>query len=127
MSDEVYEHLVFDGEHIADRHAARHGRAHADDLQRRQVIQVTGWKIGWCSGPAELVRAVRAVKQFLTFAGGTPLQHAAAAALQLPDVHLQRLRDELRANRDTLAEACAVAGWRPCSRPAPTSSTRTSA
>ncbi len=44
----------------------------------------TGWKIGWCSGPAELVRSVRTVKQFLTFAGGTPLQHAAAAALRLP-------------------------------------------
>ena len=56
---------------------------------------------------------MRTVKQFLTFAGGTPLQHAAAAALRLPDVHLRRLRDELRANRDTLADAIAAAGWPP--------------
>src|ERR1700735_4810096 len=48
----------------------------------------TGWKIGWCSGPAELVAAARTVKQFLTFAGGTPLQHASAAALRVPPASL---------------------------------------
>ena len=62
----------------------------------------TGWKIGWCSGPAELVAATRTVKQYLTFAGGTPLQHAAAAALRLPPAHLERLRDDLRRKRDQL-------------------------
>ena len=62
----------------------------------------TGWKIGWCSGPAELVAATRAVKQYLTFAGGTPLQHAAAAALCLPPRALEALRDDLRSKRDRL-------------------------
>jgi N-succinyldiaminopimelate aminotransferase len=73
----------------------------------------TGWKIGWCSGPAELVKAARDVKQYLTFAGGTPLQHAAAAALALPPSYLDALREELRANRDALAAGIAAAGWRP--------------
>ena len=73
----------------------------------------TGWKIGWCSGPEELVRSVRTVKQFLTFAGGTPLQHASAAALMLGPQPLEQLRDELRVNRDALAAAIAAAGWRP--------------
>jgi N-succinyldiaminopimelate aminotransferase len=73
----------------------------------------TGWKIGWCSGPAELVAATRAVKQYLTFAGGTPLQHAAAAALGLPPQFLDRLRDELRARRDQLCAALADGGMEP--------------
>jgi N-succinyldiaminopimelate aminotransferase len=113
VSDEVYEHLVFDGEHVPM--AALPGMAERT-LTISSVgksFSFTGWKIGWCSGPVELVRSVRTVKQFLTFAGGTPLQHAAAAALRLPATHLQRLRDELRANRDALAEAIAAAGWRP--------------
>jgi N-succinyldiaminopimelate aminotransferase len=73
----------------------------------------TGWKIGWCSGPAELVAAVRGVKQYLTFAGGTPLQHAAAAALRLPPTHLTALRDELRAKRDLLCDGLTEAGLHP--------------
>jgi len=113
VSDEVYEHLVFDGEHVPI--AALPGMAERTLTisSLGKSFSFTGWKIGWCSGPARLVGSVRSVKQFLTFAGGTPLQHAAAAALALPDVHLQRLRAELRANRDTLADAIAAAGWRP--------------
>ena len=73
----------------------------------------TGWKIGWCSGPAELVAAARMVKQFLTFAGGTPLQHAAAAALRLPRAEVEALRDDLRVKRDQLCAGLEAAGLRP--------------
>ena len=73
----------------------------------------TGWKIGWCSGPAELVAATSRVKQFLTFAGGTPLQHAAAAALRLPPAEVAALRDDLRARRDQLCEGLRAAGLEP--------------
>ena len=73
----------------------------------------TGWKIGWCSGPAELVAATRTAKQFLTFAGGTPLQHAAAAALSLGSPPLHALRDELRAKRDQLCAGLRAAGLEP--------------
>ncbi|HUA03841.1 MAG TPA: aminotransferase class I/II-fold pyridoxal phosphate-dependent enzyme, partial [Solirubrobacteraceae bacterium] len=79
----------------------------------------TGWKIGWCSGPAELVAATRMVKQFLTFAGGTPLQHAAAAALRLPAAEVEALRDDLRIKRDQLCDGLQEAGLRPL-RPAGT-------
>jgi N-succinyldiaminopimelate aminotransferase len=73
----------------------------------------TGWKIGWCSGPAELVGATRMVKQYLTFAGGTPLQHAAAAALRLPARVMAALADDLRAKRDQLCAGLDAAGLRP--------------
>jgi N-succinyldiaminopimelate aminotransferase len=73
----------------------------------------TGWKIGWCSGPAELVAATRMAKQYLTFAGGTPLQHAAAAALRLPAAEIAALADDLRAKRDQLCAGLQAAGLRP--------------
>ena len=76
--------------------------ADVDDLERRQVVSFTGWKIGWCSGPAELVAAARDGQADLTFAGGTPLQHAAAAALRLPRSAVEGLRDDLRVKRDLL-------------------------
>jgi N-succinyldiaminopimelate aminotransferase len=113
ITDEVYEHLVFDGEHIP--------LATLPDMAERTLtissvgksFSVTGWKIGWCSGPASLVAAARTVKQFLTFAGGTPLQHAAAAALRLPRSELDALRDDLRAKRDQLCAGLAAAGLAP--------------
>ena len=113
VSDEVYEHLVFDGEHVPMATLPGMAERTLTISSVGKSFSFTGWKIGWCSGPAELVRSVRTVKQFLTFAGGTPLQHAAAAALRLPAVHLQSLRDELHGNRDLLSDAIAAAGWRP--------------
>ena len=113
ISDEVYEHLAYDGEHIP---IASLPGMEARTLTVSSIgksFSFTGWKIGWCSGPAELVAAVRGVKQYLTFAGGTPLQHAAAAALSLPRSHLGALREDLRAKRDLLCAGLAAAGLRP--------------
>jgi N-succinyldiaminopimelate aminotransferase len=113
ISDEVYEHLVYEGEHVPP--AALPGMAERT-LTVSSVgksFSFTGWKIGWCSGPAELVGATRTVKQYLTFAGGTPLQHAAAAALSGARGYLVGLRDELRTKRDQLHAGLAAAGLRP--------------
>jgi N-succinyldiaminopimelate aminotransferase len=113
VTDEVYEHLVFDGEHIPLATFPGMAERTLTISSVGKSFSFTGWKIGWCSGPAELIRSVRTVKQYLTFAGGTPLQHASAAALKLGAQPLDRLRDELRANRDALATAIAAAGWQP--------------
>jgi N-succinyldiaminopimelate aminotransferase len=113
VTDEVYEHLVFDGEHVPLATLPGMAERTLTISSVGKSYSFTGWKIGWCSGPAELVRSVRTVKQFLTFAGGTPLQHATAAALMLGSEPLERLRDELRANRDALAAAIVTAGWQP--------------
>ena len=113
VTDEVYEHLVYDGEHIPM--ATLPGMA-ARTLTISSVgksFSFTGWKIGWCSGPAPLVAATRMVKQYLTFAGGTPLQHAAAAALQLPRAAIETIRDDLRAKRDQLCDGLRTAGLQP--------------
>ncbi len=113
VSDEVYEHLVYDGEHIPIASLPGMSERTLTISSIGKSFSFTGWKVGWCSGPAELVAATRKVKQYLTFAGGTPLQHAAAAALALPPVHLTRLRDQLRANRDLLSKGISAAGWQP--------------
>jgi N-succinyldiaminopimelate aminotransferase len=69
---------------------------------------LTGWKVGWVTGPAALVERVRGVKQFLSFAGGTPLQHAAAVGMELDPAPLAAA---LRAKRDRLAAGLRAAGF----------------
>ena len=113
ISDEVYEHLVYDGQHIPPATLPEMAERTLTVSSIGKSFSFTGWKIGWCSGPAELVAATRTVKQYLTFAGGTPLQHAAAAALSGARGYLPGLRDELRAKRDHLRTGLAAAGFRP--------------
>jgi N-succinyldiaminopimelate aminotransferase len=113
VSDEVYEHLVFEGEHIPPATLPGMAERTLTISSVGKSFSFTGWKIGWCTGPAPLVAATRTVKQYLTFAGGTPLQHAAAAALRLPASELQALADDLRAKRDQLCRGLAAAGLKP--------------
>ena len=113
VTDEVYEHLVYDGEHIPIATLPGMASRTLTISSVGKSFSVTGWKIGWCSGPAELVAAARMVKQFLTFAGGTPLQHAAAAALRLPRAEVEAIRDDLRVKRDHLCAGLEAAGLHP--------------
>jgi N-succinyldiaminopimelate aminotransferase len=113
ISDEVYEHLVYDGEHVPPATLPGMAERTLTVSSVGKSFSVTGWKTGWCSGPAELVAATRTAKQFLTFAGGTPLQHAAAAALALSPSVLYELRDSLARKRDLLGEGLAAAGLEP--------------
>ena len=113
ITDEVYEHLVYDGEHIPIATLPGMASRTLTISSVGKSFSFTGWKIGWCSGPADLVAAARMVKQFLTFAGGTPLQHAAAAALRLPRSEVDAIRDDLRAKRDQLCDGLSAAGLRP--------------
>ena len=113
VTDEVYEHLVYDGEHIPLATLPGMAERTLTISSVGKSFSFTGWKIGWCSGPASLVAATRTVKQYLTFAGGTPLQHAAAAALRLPRDEIANLADELHVKRDQLCAGLDAAGLRP--------------
>jgi N-succinyldiaminopimelate aminotransferase len=110
ISDEVYEHLVFDGEHVPLATLPGMAERTLTVSSIGKTFSVTGWKIGWACGPAELVAAVRGAKQFMTFAGGTPLQHAAAVALGMAEEHGARLAAELAAKRDRLCDGLERAG-----------------
>jgi N-succinyldiaminopimelate aminotransferase len=111
VSDEVYEHLVFDGlEHVP--FATLPGMA-ARTLTISSVgktFSFTGWKTGWVTGPAELVGAVAAVKQFLTFVGVTHVQPAVAHGLRLPEEFFIGFARELQGKRDVLVEALGDVG-----------------
>jgi len=111
LTDEVYEHLVFDGTHIPIATLPGMFERTVTVSCVGKTFSVTGWKTGWATGPAELVARVRGVKQFLTFAGGTPFQHAAAAALALGDDAPAELAARLRGKRDRLAAGLAAAGF----------------
>jgi N-succinyldiaminopimelate aminotransferase len=66
--------------------------------------------VGWVTGTAELVTAVRSAKQFLTYVASGPFQYAVAEALRLPDAYLDGFREDMRAKRDLLAAGLADAG-----------------
>src|SRR4051812_25508873 len=105
ITDEVYEHLVFDGlEHIPLSTLPGMVERTLTISSLGKTFSVTGWKVGWATGPAELVAAVRAAKQFLTFAGATPFQHAGAAALRLSDGWYAAFAADLQAKRDHLCD-----------------------
>jgi N-succinyldiaminopimelate aminotransferase len=111
LTDEVYEHLVFDG--------ARHlSLAGLPGMRERTLVvssagktfNVTGWKIGWIYGPAPLVSAVRTAKQFLTYVNGGPFQPAVAAGLALPDEYFAAVARDLQFRRDVLVRGLTEAG-----------------
>lgn len=114
VTDEVYEHLVY-GDAVHRTIAALPGmRERTLTISSAgKTFNVTGWKIGWVCGPAHLVRAVASVKQFLTYATGTPYQEALARALGGVEEWATELRGILRRNRDLLSDGLARAGLRP--------------
>jgi N-succinyldiaminopimelate aminotransferase len=112
ITDEVYEHLVFDGRN----HLPLAG---FDGMAERTVtissaakmFNCTGWKIGWACGPAELIAGVRAAKQYLSYVGGAPFQPAVALALDTEDAWVAELRSSLQARRDRLAAGLTEIGF----------------
>lgn len=113
VADEVYEHLVFSGnQHIPI--------ASLPDMRERTVSisslgktwSLTGWKIGWATGPAHLIRGLQAAHQFTTFSVATPLQNAAAFALtEVCHPYLEELKEGYERRRSMLLEALEAAGF----------------
>ena len=105
VTDEVYEHLVFDGsEHVPIATLPGMAERTLSISSSGKTFSFTGWKIGWATGPAELVAAVEGAKNWLSFASGAPLQPAIAHALTHELGFPRRLRADLQAKRDLLCE-----------------------
>ncbi|MEU2877592.1 pyridoxal phosphate-dependent aminotransferase [Streptomyces sp. NPDC007070] len=113
VTDEVYEHLVFDdAEHIP--------LATLPGMRDRTVtvgsagktFSFTGWKVGWITAAPGLVTAVRSAKQFLTYVASGPFQYAVAEALRLPDSYFDEFRADMLAKRDLLAGGLEQAGFK---------------
>ncbi|WP_405646405.1 pyridoxal phosphate-dependent aminotransferase [Streptomyces sp. NBC_00019] len=111
VTDEVYEHLVFEGTH--------HPIAALPGMRERTVtigsagktFSFTGWKVGWVTANGPLVSAVRTAKQYLTYVSAGPFQYAIAEALRLPDSYFESFRADLRRKRDLLGDGLRAAGF----------------
>jgi len=113
ITDEVYEHILYDdASHV--RLATLPGMAERTLTisSLGKTFSVTGWKIGWAMGPAELVHAVNQAHQFITFAVSSPLQAAAATALKLPFSFFENLQSSYQARRDRMLEVLRRAGFK---------------
>jgi aspartate/methionine/tyrosine aminotransferase len=114
VTDEIYEHIVYDGaEHVS--------LAALEGMRDRTVTisgisktySVTGWRVGYCLAPAPLTAAIRKVHDFLTVGAPAPLQAAAAEAVSFPRDYYAQLADNYRQRRDYLVPALEGAGFRP--------------
>ena len=112
VSDEVYEHLTYDG-------AAHRSIAILPGMRERTLVissggktfNTTGWKVGWVCAPAPLVAAARSAKQFLTYVSSGPFQPAIAVGLRLPDSYFTELASDLQSKRDRLMGGLRAAGF----------------
>jgi len=104
ISDEVYEHIVFPP-------ATHVPMATLPGMRERTVtlgsggktFSFTGWKVGWATGPADLIAAVRVVRQHMSYVSGGPFQPAIAAGLRLPNAYFTELAEQMKSGRDLLA------------------------
>jgi N-succinyldiaminopimelate aminotransferase len=111
--DEVYDHMTFEADRphipLATLPGMRERTLSVGSAGK--TFSMTGWKIGWVTGPADLVAAVRTVKQFLTYVSGAPFQPAIAVGLRLPDSYFTGLAESLRGKRDRLCAGLAELGF----------------
>ena len=112
ISDEVYEHLTFGVPHIPMASLPGMRDRTLTISSGGKSFSVTGWKVGWASGPAELVASVMGVKQFLSYMSGAPLQPAIAHALGSDGAYFNGLRAGMRAQRDHLCEGLDALGFK---------------
>jgi N-succinyldiaminopimelate aminotransferase len=111
VSDEVYEHMVFDGEHVPVASLPGMAGRTVTISSAAKTFSFTGWKVGWVTGTPELVTAVRTAKQFLTYVASGPFQYAVAEALALPDAYYASIATGLREKRDFLCTGLVEAGY----------------
>ena len=112
IADEVYEHLVFDGrQHLPLANYPGMAERTITISSAAKMFNVTGWKIGWACGPADLIAGVRAAKQYLSYVGGAPFQPAVALALSTEDAWVQALCASLQTRRDRLSAALTDIGF----------------
>ncbi|MDA8207843.1 MAG: pyridoxal phosphate-dependent aminotransferase [Actinomycetota bacterium] len=109
ITDEVYEHMVFAGGHVPLGTLDEMGHRTLTISSAAKTYSFTGWKIGWATGPAPLVAAVRTAKQFLTYVNGAPFQVAVAYALEegrrFTDLVVPTIAEQRRMLADGLSKA----------------------
>jgi N-succinyldiaminopimelate aminotransferase len=111
ISDEVYEHLTFGVPHVPISTLPGMRERTLTISSGGKSFSFTGWKVGWATGPADLVAAVMGVKQFLSYMSGAPLQPAIAHALGSDEAYFTEFRAGMRAQRDQLCDGLDALGF----------------
>ena len=111
VTDEVYEHMVYDGVHTPLATLPGMRDRTITISSGGKTFAFTGWKVGWACAPPPLIDAVRTVKQFLTYVNAAPFQPAIAVGLGLPDRYYHELAAGLQAKRDLLCAGLDQAGF----------------
>lgn len=111
VTDEVYEHLVFGERHVPIATLPEARERTLTISSAGKTFRTTGWKIGWITGPADLLTAVLTVKQYLTYVNGSAFQPAIAVGLRLPDAFFRGLADDMRRKKDVLGAGLRAAGF----------------
>jgi N-succinyldiaminopimelate aminotransferase len=111
ISDEVYEHILFEGEHIPIATLPGMRERTVQISSTGKTFSLTGWKVGYSCAPPEITNALRSAHQFVTFCNGTPLQHAMAEAVRAPDSYYRTLAEDYRKKRDRLCEGLREVGF----------------
>ncbi|HSI26124.1 MAG TPA: pyridoxal phosphate-dependent aminotransferase [Aeromicrobium sp.] len=111
ISDEVYEHLTFGVPHIPISTLPGMAERTITISSGGKSFSVTGWKIGWATGPAELIAAVSGAKQFLSYTSGAPFQPAIAAALDFGEDYFTAFRTQMQQQRDQLCAGLTALGF----------------
>jgi aminotransferase len=112
FTDEIYEHIVYAGEHIplatlpgmAERTVAINSMS--------KTYSVTGWRVGWVIASPQLSGGIRKTHDFLTVGAAAPLQQAGAVALAFPDAYYTKLAEDYQVRRDALVPSLEAAGFR---------------
>lgn len=113
ICDEVYEEMTFEADHqrLATLEGMWERTLTLSSLGK--TFSLTGWKLGWAIGPAELTSGLRSAHQFLTFTTPTPVQHGAVAAMAAPESFYDDMRSSYRDKRDLLSKGLESAGFEP--------------
>lgn len=111
LSDEVYEHLTFDVEHIPIATLPGMKDRTLTISSAGKTFSLTGWKIGWACAGKDVTAAIRTSHQFVTFCASAPFQHGIAHALRMSDSFYESFRDDYRARRDKLCAGLREVGF----------------
>jgi len=111
LSDEVYEHMVYDDNvHVPFCTIPGMAERTITTGSAGKSLSLTGWKVGWATGPADLIGAVRVPRQHLSFVSGGPFQWAVADGLRLPDDYWEEFRAGMQMRRDLFCSGLAHLG-----------------
>jgi N-succinyldiaminopimelate aminotransferase len=111
VTDEVYEHLIFEGAHVPLAGLSGMRERTLSISSGGKTFSFTGWKVGWVCAPPHLIAAVRAAKQFLTYTSGAPYQLAIAHGLRIPRTTIESFGQQLREKRDLFCGGLAALGY----------------